>query len=183
MEQTFDKMRFLTFLLILWVGIGVIDVFAEIYKWVDEEGVIYFTDDFRKIPERYREKSEEVTLFPPTPPKVETPATPQPPSPPNEEKVDVQGHGRKWWQKQIKEWEQKRDRATVKIEELNREARNLEFRNIGLSQRLAEQNRIRKKIHPIEQEREEAERMLNEILPEEARKAGAPPGWLRESRK
>lgn len=47
----------------------------------------------------------------------------------------------------------------------------------------AEEREKRKILLEMENDREqirEAERMLNEVLPEEARKAGAPPGWLRE---
>ena len=32
--------------------------FAEMYKWVDEKGVIHFTDDLSKIPERYQPDAE-----------------------------------------------------------------------------------------------------------------------------
>src|SRR4030043_265735 len=32
--------------------------YGEMYKWVDEKGVVHFTDDLSKIPEKYREDAE-----------------------------------------------------------------------------------------------------------------------------
>lgn len=32
---------------------------GEIYKWMDDRGVTHFTDDARKIPEKYRGKAED----------------------------------------------------------------------------------------------------------------------------
>ena len=35
---------------------------ATIYRWVDEEGVVNFSDDYSKIPPEYRHKVEEVNI-------------------------------------------------------------------------------------------------------------------------
>ena len=32
---------------------------GQIYKWVDEEGIVHFTDDPSEIPEKYASKSEK----------------------------------------------------------------------------------------------------------------------------
>jgi hypothetical protein len=34
--------------------------FGEIYKWVDEKGVVHFTDDTSQIPEKYRDQMERL---------------------------------------------------------------------------------------------------------------------------
>lgn len=135
--------------------------------------MINFTDDFQKIPERYREASEEV-IFPPL--QEISPIAPPPSTPPLEEEVDFLGRGQEWWQGEIRKWEQKRDQAAARIQELKQELRHLQFLNI----RHVEQIRILEEIRSISEEQQEAERMLHEILPEEARKAGAPPGWFRK---
>ena len=36
--------------------------FAEVYRWVDDKGVVYFTDDITLIPEKYRPKAERMGL-------------------------------------------------------------------------------------------------------------------------
>jgi hypothetical protein len=33
--------------------------FGEIYKWLDDRGVTHFTDDLRKVPEKYRTGAED----------------------------------------------------------------------------------------------------------------------------
>lgn len=99
------------------------------------------------------------------------------------EEVDAQGHGKDWWQSRVRQWEEERDRAMAQIEKLNLERADLQFKNLMASERVQERNRISQEITLEEGKKREAERMLNEVLPEEARKAGAPFGWLREPRK
>lgn len=48
--------KVLIFALLAWVAFQPEPVFAEIYKYTDEHGKIYFTDDASKIPVRYRNK-------------------------------------------------------------------------------------------------------------------------------
>jgi len=36
--------------------------FAEIFKWVDEKGVVHFTDDILQVPEKYRSKTKKMEL-------------------------------------------------------------------------------------------------------------------------
>ncbi|MEK6545924.1 MAG: DUF4124 domain-containing protein, partial [Nitrospinota bacterium] len=33
--------------------------YSEIYKWVDENGIVHFSDDLKKIPEEYRGRVEK----------------------------------------------------------------------------------------------------------------------------
>ncbi len=37
-------------------------VHAEVYRWVDEKGDVHFTDDYSKIPEKYKQQSEKSSL-------------------------------------------------------------------------------------------------------------------------
>ena len=154
-------------------GIGIFPAFAQTYRWIDEEGVINFTDDLQKIPDRYRGQLD-IVILPPLSQKEEPKVSPLLPSPPAED-TDLQGHGREWWYEKVRGWEEKRDQAMDRLEKLNLELQALKFRNILF----AEQNRIIEEIRQVERERQEAEQMLTEVLPEEARKAGTPSGWLR----
>src|SRR4030042_1175083 len=36
--------------------------YAQVYKWVDEKGIVHFTDDITRIPERHRRTLEEVEV-------------------------------------------------------------------------------------------------------------------------
>jgi clan AA aspartic protease (TIGR02281 family) len=60
----------------LWV-LFVSNVYAEMYKWVDEKGTVHFTDDLSKIPEQYRPGAEIRK------PLQEIPAPPSQPKPPS----------------------------------------------------------------------------------------------------
>jgi clan AA aspartic protease (TIGR02281 family) len=67
-------------LFIIMMAIFVPPSYGEMYKWVDEKGTVYFTDDLSSIPEKYRQDAETRR------PSKET-LTPQPqeelkPSPP-----------------------------------------------------------------------------------------------------
>lgn len=42
------------FLFVILLVIAGSPAYAEMYKWVDEKGTLHFTDDFSKIPEKYR---------------------------------------------------------------------------------------------------------------------------------
>ena len=33
--------------------------YGQVYKWVDEKGIVHFTDDITQIPEKYRRAIEE----------------------------------------------------------------------------------------------------------------------------
>jgi hypothetical protein len=49
-------------LIILFVLIFASSASATVYKWVDEGGVVNFTDDYGQIPPHYRSKAEETNL-------------------------------------------------------------------------------------------------------------------------
>ncbi|HHL40268.1 MAG TPA: DUF4124 domain-containing protein [Deltaproteobacteria bacterium] len=73
---------------------------AEIYRWVDEEGVVHITDDLHKVPQEYRGKAEVMESSPP-PEKPARPAAPQrrPPAEEEEEKERLYGgQPLGWWE-------------------------------------------------------------------------------------
>ena len=61
-------------------------VSATIYRWVDEKGVVNFSDDYSKVPPEYRHKAEEVDI------QKKGPSTPSP-VPSGEITVGVQPRG------------------------------------------------------------------------------------------
>ena len=52
--------RFIFVLLFLFIFAS--SASATIYRWVDEKGVVNFTDDYSKVPPKYRNKVEEVNI-------------------------------------------------------------------------------------------------------------------------
>jgi hypothetical protein len=46
---------------------------GEVYRWVDENGIQYYTTEFQVIPERYRSDARLLPMPPPPPPLPEVP--------------------------------------------------------------------------------------------------------------
>ena len=51
----------------------------EVYRWVDEQGTVHFTDDLGQVPEKYRDKIQKKE--PPKEPPITQPIPPQPAPP------------------------------------------------------------------------------------------------------
>lgn len=156
---------------------------AQVYQWEDEEGTLHMTDDLKKIPEKYREGMREIVL-----PDEETEEEEAASGPAGTDAAkadlptaqrDNQGHDREWWQARVNGWRQKKGDAERKLAEANGRLGKIRRVNptVALKQ---EEAAVREEIRRRQGEIKEAERMLKEQLPEEARKAEAPPGWLRE---
>jgi hypothetical protein len=172
----------LFFLIFLY---GIADVEGAIYRWVDEEGNLFFTDEKENVPQKYRGGIQEVI---PGRPMRGTPSpsrdgqsvrTDPRPSVLYEQKTDTLGKGRKWWQNLAGKWERKKKDAEERIEVLKLEQRQLQFHQMmPKDKQLKEKVRIQKLIQTSIMRRDVAIRMLIEGLPNEAREAGAPIEWL-----
>jgi len=178
----------------------------EVYKWIDEKGTIHFSDfppdkahqkiyleevppgvelKEAKMPQEKEEKgmgSSEEEINPLT-------------NNPLISGVDNNGHDRKWWQEK-KKWWINREKELIMM--INVERRNLNVlrgrarvrqteidpntgRRIVYPDIMARRLRgaRRQTIRDLEKELEHARFMLSTGLKEEARKAGAPLGWLK----
>jgi hypothetical protein len=98
---------------------------AEVFEWVDPQGVTHFTDDLNKVPAQYREKVKR--RAPVTGEKGAAPESP-PPGPesaPGAQKAESYGgHGENWWRASFKalrdEMKGIQDKLPGKREELTR---------------------------------------------------------------
>lgn len=160
------------------IAIGpVCPAFAGVYyQWTDDAGVVHLTDNPSKISPRDRERVREITV-PDAPPSTEAQpsAAPQPPRPPSAptEDVDFEGHDQQWWRQHLQDWRGRKATAEQHLAEARNRYNRLYFNHQPLGD-------IRQEIERYEEDIREADRMLNDVIPDEARKAGAPPGWLRE---
>lgn len=155
---------------------------AEIYKWVDKNGVIHFTDQLTNVPKEYRNQIEKQTL-PSAPPPSSQPPAQKAPQDFLSEPVDSNGHNEKWWKDRMNEWRGKLTQAETKLQELKRKLEIVDReRSLGLGipgKQLEEKQALEAEIQKYTAEMNTAKSMLEQILPEEARKARAYPGWLR----
>ena len=165
--------------------------YADVYRWVDENGIENFTDAEWNIPEKYRKKAV-VTREKKTAPPSEAPA--QVNGLPDEEMkkessaprgpLDNDGHDEAWWRGRV-------DALKNKKADLEKELVDIEAKigqasdkaRIAAMGRSAEQQQDQVKLlirrDEIRKEIADIDYQLETGLPDEARRAGALPGWLR----
>lgn len=156
---------------------------AEVYRWVDDKGVVYFTDDITQVPEKYRPKAERMGL---PEGKEETKAEPESPQKKDEAYRDRLGRGEDYWKGKVEEWRKKLRESQVKLEALRVKYNELTER-FNDSKSTAERGNIRKERDQVRNEMdqsriqiEEAKEMLEKKIPEEADLYKAKPDWVKQ---
>lgn len=157
-----------------------------LYRWTDDKGIVHITDQFVKIPEKYRSKARKTDIqvekgtselrydegVPGLTGEMET-------------SDEVEEEIRKAeWQDRIHDWKQKLADAEKRYRLLETE-RNEVFGRWGTPAYAPPEVKLRaeqieKDMQAARSQIDEANNMLNVVIPEDARKAGIPPGWLRE---
>lgn len=149
---------------------------AEVYWWRDEEGNIHYVDDLSKIPPSARERFEKKSL-PDSAPPVRKESELERDGSEVEGSIDVEvdneGHTREWWQNRVTSLHQRLSETEEAIERVEEKI----FRTTPEGQ-ITELRSHQRRLERLQKERD---RILEEIddLAEEARRAGAPPGWIR----
>ena len=188
-------------ILFILVGMIILPLVAggqEVYRWVDEKGIVHFTDDLSQVPEKYREKiQKEKSPKEPTP----TPPTPPPPPPypkgvkagkepvqiPVPQEKDSLGRGEEWWRAKANEWNEKFKTAQKNYEKAYSERKSKEqeletakFKPDSFKRKLkAEIKVLEEKVKDWEKQMEEAKNMLENVLPKQAQDNRANPDWLK----
>ena len=161
---------------------------ATIYKWVDKDGVVNFTDDLSKVPPSYRERVEKEERK-----DLKENVIPQSPqaatrgNEPEEIKTDLYGRNETWWREKVLPWKEKLREATEKYEEAQRnyEKKSDELAQTNFAGRSRSQskwdvmalNRLREEKEKYQAQIAEANEML-EKLSKEAKETKADPAWL-----
>ena len=156
---------------------------TTVYKWVDKEGVVNYTDDINHVPQSYRDrvKREEFVEEKGTPAQVTTAKT-------NEEiKTDIYGRDETWWREKVRPWREQLKEATENYENTHKQymeqSEGLSPYNFGkmsltqyqmLSARLQILNA---EIEKYQGQIAEANEMLSK-LSQEAKETKADPTWL-----
>jgi len=192
--------KILSVMIPLFLAVAPCALAGAVYQWTDADGAVHFTDDPGKIPKKFHDSVQQ--LRPPDQPK-EPKAAPSeesesaveskpeaPPKPASEpervqpttapsEPVDAHGHNREWWRKRVQEWQEKKADAQAKLADAQERLGQERFLNAttGNMERIQD---ISAEVSMYEKQIREAENMLSDGLPDEARKAQAPPGWARE---
>jgi len=173
----------LTSVFVLWVFVstGYADA---VYKWVDKNGVVNFTDDYTQIPPQYRNHVQMEELGEPL--KDETPTLSRTPAQKGEAaKVDVYGTGEDYWRAKVQPWKKQLKEATENIESINGKISGRLKEEAGKSMSptqwtmdLAYRKQLIEEKSQYEAQVREANEMLSKIA-KEAEEAKANPEWLK----
>jgi len=178
-------MRKLFILLILLI-FSVPSYAATVYKWVDKEGVVNFTDDLSKVPPSYRNRVEveerkdvKEKVAPPSP-QAATRGDEQ-----DEIKTDIYGRDESWWREKVRPWKGRLKEATEKYEAVQKrytdKSDELSRRRFGsptqYKMNIIELDEIREEKEKYQAQISEANEML-EKLSKEAQESKADPAWL-----
>ncbi len=155
---------------------------AYLYQWVDDQGNVHITDSLGNIPEKYR----------PTATRMKDTGAPQEPSTAQPQAAPVtprKGNGEQ--QPDKAQWQQRMRNAKNQLADAESRYRGLQQQRADLfaawgspaeaplaNRQQADQ--IDQQMQEVQREIERARDMIDNVIPEEARKAGVPPGWLRE---
>jgi chromosome segregation ATPase len=158
--------------------------FAEVYKWVDEKGVVYFTDDITQVPEKYRSRAEKIGL---PEEKGETKVEGElMPKRKEETYRDRLGRGEDYWKGRVEEWRKKLKELQDKLEILRGRYNEL-TEKFNDSKSTAERGNLRRERDQVKSEMdqckiqiEEARDMLEKKIPEEADLYKAKPEWVKQ---
>jgi hypothetical protein len=157
--------------------------YAQVYKWVDDSGTVHFTDDSAKVPENYWDRVEEEKTI-----KEEgRKSFDEGESPRREierEPTDRFGRRESWWRERASKWWVQLENATSQHQRITKEIEEAR-ETLDKARNDGKRRRYRRKIERLKEEDnqnkaqiEEAKHMLNHVLLDEARMAGADPSWL-----
>ena len=163
---------------------------GTIYKWVDKQGVVNFTDDLNKVPPSYRNRVEVEESK-----DVQGGGVTSPPSQPvtretREEEIrqDIYGRDESWWREKVRPWKERLKEATEIYEAAQKK---LTQKTDGVSQTkfygrsrqqtkwdMMDLNRLNEEKKKYEAQMAEANEMLGK-LSKEAQESKADPEWLK----
>jgi hypothetical protein len=158
--------------------------FAAIYKWIDEKGIVHYTDDILQIPEKDRPKAEEIGL---PEGKGEKKIEGEDLAPKKKEDTykDRLGRGEEYWRGRVDEWRKKLRVIQEKVEDLRMRYNELtEKYNDSKSaiERVTlrrEREQLKSEMDQNKMQIEEIKNILEKKIPEEAELYKAKPEWIK----
>jgi hypothetical protein len=154
---------------------------SYLYQWTDDAGIVHITDGLGKVPEKYREHAVKLIQQE----KEEDDQVRQAPQVQSPSRQSNSNENTKAaWQQRIRQAKQRVSGLENRYRELD-QRRNELLRSWGgpASGRLTERieaDEIEQEMKDVQKEIDDARRDVDSVIPEEARRAGVPPGWLRE---
>ncbi len=160
------------------------EITGGLFKWTDKNGVVHVTDSLEKVPKEYRAKTERMGVEGAggsMAPEVRSPA----PSASSEGSGDDAAL-KAQWQSRMLDAKRRVQYAEDKYQQLVKRKSDLEAQwgSAGAAlppqSVLDEMKQLDADMANAKAEIDNARDMINNVIPDEARRAGIPPGWLRE---
>lgn len=158
---------------------------GAVFQWTDEQGNVGFTDNPDSIPEKYRQNAERLNgQTVPKKPKTNIAPTAPPPTNPTKNtpvlNLDDDGHDEQWWRDRMQELRHRKEELLAEKEQLTEGMTSLGKLGLGSVEANQQVKETEGRVQQINSEIAEINNELTVVLPEEARRANTPPGWLRE---
>ena len=156
---------------------------AEVYQWVDDEGVTYFTDDPAAVPEPYRNEAKRLDMPGEEPPETVVDVE----SVFGEEILvedDLKEKDEAWWRQQAEKWTARYKEAYDNYEQVRLQYNTMatEFNSSQDPEKRkelkAELDAMQVEMDKFKEDIETARKMKEEVLPSQAQKAGKPVEWV-----
>lgn len=158
---------------------------AEMYRWVDKDGREFFTNDRKQVPAQYQ---DSVSVVAQDESRVSVTGKPAGASVSSRggagEHRDKYGKGEEYWHRKAENLRLKlrnqQDEYDLVLRQMDDQERKQELKPRKSVVKKKKTDKLEKKKIKLEKEMAQTRRMLEVDLPDEARRADAYPGWLRE---
>jgi len=154
---------------------------ADFYRYVDKDGKEFFTNDLKQIPQEYR---NDATVVKPDTNRVtvgDKPAASEKKSATVKEHKDKYGRGEGYWHKRADKLRKQLRTLQDEYDLIVNQDKNDEGKPKKLTSKRSKSLASREKKRALlEKKIARKEHELDVDLPEDARKANAYPGWIRE---
>jgi hypothetical protein len=150
-----------------------------IYEWTDPQGGVHITDDFGDVPVPYREKARKVEM----PKGQEVGPEQRMTGGAGATSEGAENAQKAVWRQRLREWKKRLADAKNRYNYLKlkrQEALERWGPASGHLEGRIEAENLEEEMKSVQKDIDEARNMIETIIPEEARRAGIPPGWLRE---
>jgi hypothetical protein len=159
-----------------------------VYEWTDNKGVVHMTDDPSQVPKKYQNKKLKKRTEPRRE-ELEVKSQDEAIGPAPETTVpsdqEFERHLRRdEWQQRYLDWKDRLRRSEQRQQSLQQRRASLitQWGSAALAPPAVREEvaQVDQSLQDTQADIDEARHMLEDVLPDEARKAGVPPGWLRE---
>jgi hypothetical protein len=153
---------------------------ADFYRYVDKNGREFFANDLKQIPQEYRNSATPVKPDTSRVNVAEESAAPGTSRVFGKEHKDKYGRGEAYWRKKAEKIRLKLRRQQDEYDLVLKQLNDLDQTSKTYGGKKKSRSGLEKQKGKLEIKMAQTSRELEVNLPEEARKADAYPGWIRE---